>query len=186
MRIIAGHARGRRLLTPEDDSVRPTTDRIRESLFSILGDIEGVSVLDGFAGSGALGCEALSRGAKRCDFFDLSSKSVQLVSENLKRIDATDTARVSRCAFVSGLSSLTYDPDLVFIDPPYHTPLAQEAVDALAASPRITPGALVVVEQDIDDAPVEHPSFELDDERVYGRTRLRFLRRAADVDASGA
>lgn len=185
MRIIAGHARGRRLLAPADDSVRPTTDRIRESLFSILGDLEGVSVVDGFAGSGALGCEALSRGASRCDFFDLSSKSVELVTENVRRIDASDSAHISRCAFTQGLATLSHDPDLVFIDPPYHTPLAQQALDALAASPRITPGALIVVEQDIDDAPALHDRFELDDERVYGRTRLRLLRRLAD-DATPA
>jgi 16S rRNA (guanine966-N2)-methyltransferase len=180
MRIIAGHARGRRLLAPSDDSVRPTTDRIRESLFSILGDLEGVSVVDGFAGSGALGCEALSRGASRCDFFDLSSKSIELVTENVRRIDAASQAHISRCAFTQGLANLSHEPDLIFLDPPYSTPLAQQALDALASSPRITPGALVVVEQEIDDTLATHPRFELDDERVYGRTRLRLLRRVED------
>jgi 16S rRNA (guanine966-N2)-methyltransferase len=178
MRIIAGYARGRRLVTPSNDSVRPTTDRVRESLFSILGDLEDAKVVDGFAGSGALGCEALSRGAARCAFFDPSTQSIELVRENLKRIDAAHLAAVSRLPFTQGLARLDFDPDLVFLDPPYHTPLAQQALDALAASPRITPGALVVIEQDIGDTPASHDAFDLDDERIYGRTRLRFLRRA--------
>jgi 16S rRNA (guanine966-N2)-methyltransferase len=175
MRIIGGSARGRVLATPKDDRVRPTTDRIRESLFSILGDFQDTIVLDGFAGTGALGCEALSRGATFCYFCDPSRDSVSLVEENLRRIDAGDRARVLTMRFDRALEQITHDPDVIFLDPPYGTGLLEGAVEAVAACQGIGKGALLVCEQGSDETPIRHDAFELDDERVYGGTRLTFL-----------
>ncbi len=175
MRIIGGTARGRTLATPKDDRVRPTTDRIRESLFSIMGDFHDTIVMDGFAGTGALGCEALSRGATFCYFADPSRDSVALVEENLTRIDASDRAKVLPVRFDRALEQITHDPDVIFLDPPYATGLLEAAVEAVAKCHGIGKGALLVCEQGSDETPIRHPDFELDDERVYGATRITFL-----------
>ena len=176
MRIISGAARGRRLATPTDDAVRPTSDRIRESLFSILGDVRELRVIDAFAGTGALGCEALSRGAARCDFFDASKASIALVHENVSRIQAGPRAHVHHGPFASSVLGLSHQADLVFIDPPYATTLAQEALDALLRAGALAPQALLVVEQDHAQARcvVDAALLQLRDERRYGRTRLCF------------
>src|SRR5690554_3619799 len=103
MRIISGKARGLRLATPSTYHVRPTADRVREALFSILGDLEGAVVVDGFAGTGALGCEAISRGAARCYFFEKSREAVETVEENVRRIKGAGQAKVEKCTFEYGL-----------------------------------------------------------------------------------
>lgn len=175
MRIIAGTARGRTLATPQDDRVRPTTDRIRESLFSILGSFEDCTVFDGYAGTGALGCEALSRGATRAAFADVSADSIALVRENVSRIDASDRATILALPFDRAVARLEFDPDVIFLDPPYHQGLTQKSLEILARSPRITDGALVVCEQHFDEEPCGLEGFERDDERVYGTVRLTFL-----------
>lgn len=184
MRIISGSARGRTLATPKNQDVRPTTDRIRESLFSILGDVRDAIVLDGFAGTGALGCEALSRGAQHCYFFDNARDSIALVRENTSRIKATDRATIINLPFARALSTIDAQPDLIFLDPPYSTALAQQALDALAQWPNLPPDALIVLEQETDD-PQGHlpsPRFHLEDQRIYGRTRLSFFRHLAQHD----
>lgn len=177
MRIIAGTARGRTLAAPADDRVRPTTDRIRESLFSILGSFEDCTVFDGFAGTGALGCEALSRGATHVAFADSAKTSIDLVRENIRRVDGLDRSTVFPVAFERAVALLAFEPDIIFLDPPYHQGLTQQALETLARSPQITPGALVVCEQHVDEQPCAHEAFSLDDERVYGSVRLRFLLR---------
>lgn len=177
MRIISGNARGRTLAAPKDDRVRPTTDRIRESLFSILGSFDECTVFDGFAGTGALGCEALSRGATRVAFADSSPRSIELVRENIQRVDGLDRSLVLPVAFDRALALLDFEPDVVFIDPPYLQGLSQQALETMARSPQITDGSLVVCEQHVDEQPCAHEAFLLDDERVYGSVRLRFLLR---------
>ncbi len=177
MRIIAGKHKGLRLASPADDRVRPTTDRVRESLFAILGDFHDAIVVDGFAGTGALGCEALSRGAAICYFFDRAHSSIRIVEENVERIGALQRAPIYKVSFDRGLELLEDDPDLVFLDPPYGTDLAQSALAAMAESDRITAGAMAIVEQYSSDEPVQHAAFELEDERFFGDTRIRFLRR---------
>ena len=177
MRIISGYAKGRSLQGPKDDSVRPTTDRVRESLFGILGDFSECVVVDGFAGTGALGCEALSRGAEFVYFFDKAPASIEVIEENLSRLEAADDAKVIGVPFIRGLARLEHEPDVVFLDPPYNKGLLLPALEALGSHPRVTARALVVVEQSTKEPPAEHEAFELDDERVYGDTRIRFLLR---------
>lgn len=180
MRIISGSARGRTLATPKDQSVRPTTDRVRESLFSILGSLHELVVLDAFAGTGALGCEALSRGAAFCYFFDPSKDSMALIKENISRVKATARASTQQQLMTQALPTITqHKLDLVFLDPPYHTALANEALQALATHHRLlAPAAIIVLEQAIEDPQPAPPSsrFALDDLRTYGRTRLTFFR----------
>ncbi|MEZ4461350.1 MAG: 16S rRNA (guanine(966)-N(2))-methyltransferase RsmD [bacterium] len=180
MRIISGTAKGRKLATPLDDRVRPTTDRIRESLFSILGSFEDCTVLDAFAGTGALGCEALSRGATRVCFADNAAASIALVTDNVARVHAEDRAEIIHGSYELALRRMSFDPDVVFLDPPYNQGLTNAALEVLANAPRITAGALVVCEQHADEPPCQHPAFTLDDERLYGSVRLRLFLRNDD------
>lgn len=178
MRIISGYARGRRLKAPSHQLIRPTTDRVRESLFTILGDLSGCVILDGFAGSGALGLESLSRGASFCFFCDPSQDAQRLLSHNIDVLHASEDSMCLRLPLVRALSKLTLPPDVVFLDPPYHKhELLTEALDALATCPQITAGALLVIEQDIDAPMPTHPAFIFDETRLYGRTRISFWNR---------
>ena len=178
MRIIAGHAGGRRLISPNTDRIRPTTDRVREALFSMLGNVSGALVVDGFAGSGALGLEALSRGAEKCFFFDTSREAISVVRENCRRLDVVDQAIIRRCSFTRGMRQfVTGTPDLWFLDPPYHTDLAEQALLAMEEQVQIvTKGALVVWESHRDEAIPDLARFEITRKREYGSTRLVFLR----------
>lgn len=179
MRIIAGKAGGRRLVSPRSNRIRPTGERVREALFSMLGDLDGAVVVDGFAGTGALGLEALSRGARRCYFFDRAREAVATIRENIERVGVSDEAIVGRHSFVRGLEKVVKDtPDLWFLDPPYGTGLAEEALTAMAdAEDTVTAGALVVWESGADEEIIEASGFETVEQRSYGRSRLVFFRR---------
>lgn len=145
MRIVAGRYRGRRLTPPSDDGVRPTTDRIKETVFNILQwDVEGARVLDLFAGSGALGIECLSRGAAEVVFADKSPASVALIRQNLKGIEGS--YRVLTADFTGVLRSGEDKFDLIFIDPPYKSGLGELAVDAAFDLGRVAEGGTVVYE----------------------------------------
>lgn len=145
MRIVAGKYRGRKLTPPSDDSVRPTTDRIKETVFNILQwDVEGARVLDLFAGSGALGIECLSRGAAEVVFADKSPASVALIRQNLKGIEGS--YRVFTADFTGVLRSGEDKFDLIFIDPPYKSGLGELAVDAAFDLGRVAEGGTVVYE----------------------------------------
>ncbi|HET9103938.1 MAG TPA: 16S rRNA (guanine(966)-N(2))-methyltransferase RsmD [Solirubrobacteraceae bacterium] len=149
MRVIAGRWGGRPLVVPRGAATRPTSDRVREALFSILGDIEGARVLDLFAGSGALALEALSRGAAQATLVDSSAAAVTAIRRNLQTVGAQ--AEVVRRPTLSFLGTARADArqyDLVFVDPPYrHAPsLSAELTAALV--PVLAPGARVVTESD--------------------------------------
>ena len=122
MRIISGTHKGRRIAAPPGDSTRPTSDRVREALFNILGAVDDASVLDLFAGSGALGLEALSRGARRCVFVESDRVATSVIAENLAKLELTGAVVEKRDALAvlreAGTRGTTYD--LVFCDPPYN------------------------------------------------------------------
>ncbi|MGI8946323.1 MAG: 16S rRNA (guanine(966)-N(2))-methyltransferase RsmD [Thermoleophilaceae bacterium] len=170
MRVIAGELRGRRLAAPSGPTVRPTADRVREALFSILGDVSGLRVLDLFAGSGALGIEALSRGAAEAVFVDSSRRAVTAVEANLSALARAGT--VHRREALAFLAEVAGAPrfELVLIDPPYDaanrlaTPLAERLPPILAENARI------VTESD-KRRPLALP-FPLVRERTYGDTRI--------------
>lgn len=175
MRIVAGRWGGRRLSAPRGSATRPTSDRVREALFSILGArVEGARVLDLFAGSGALGLEALSRGAARADFVETAPRALSALRANLDSLGAGDEARVLRSdalRHLRGADVAERQYDLVFLDPPYA--LAARLGPELSESlPRVlAPGATVVSESDRRD-PL-HLELPLRDERSYGDTLIR-------------
>ena len=121
MRVIAGHYGGRRLQAPPGEATRPTSYRVREALFSLLGErVEGARVLDLFAGTGALGIEALSRGAAEVTFVDSAPAAIRAVRANLEALDAiADVRRADARRFLGGASAAAREYDLVFLDPPY-------------------------------------------------------------------
>ena len=144
MRVISGQCRGRRLLEPTGYDVRPTTDQVKEALFNIIQfDVEGRRALDLFAGTGQLGIEALSRGAGECVFVDASRDSLRIVRENLRRCGLS--ARTEQCDALAFLRRGERF-DLVFIDPPYDSGLAGEAMEALKAFDNLSKGGIMVVE----------------------------------------
>ncbi len=173
MRVVAGTYRGRKLVAPPGSETRPTSDRVREALFSVLGaSVQGARVLDLFAGSGALGIEALSRGAERAVFVDSSHKAISAVRANLAAlgIDA-DVRPIEARAALRAASTRGEAYDLVFLDPPYRraAELGRELSEGLAAV--LAPGARVVTESD------RRALLEIDlplcDERRYGDTVIR-------------
>jgi 16S rRNA (guanine966-N2)-methyltransferase len=173
MRVIAGTHRGRTLKAPPGESTRPTSDRVREALFSILGDrVRDARVLDLFAGSGALGLEALSRGASAATFVDDDPKAIAAVKANLETLKAVaEVRRGDALRFLTGASRTGAQYDLVFLDPPYRlaerfAPSLSEALPAVLA-----PEAVAVAESD-RRAPLAL-DLQLEDERRYGDTLIR-------------
>jgi len=168
LRIIAGRFGGRRLSAPADPRVRPTADRVREAWMSILSDaLPGARVLDLFAGSGALGLEALSRGAASVDFVDIGPRSIATLKENIESLGVAEMARVHRAdaqRFAARLAPLSYD--VAFADPPY---TIETAATELVQTFRTTPFARILA--------VEHAaSTDLagDQSRRYGDTAITF------------
>jgi 16S rRNA (guanine(966)-N(2))-methyltransferase RsmD len=173
MRVIAGSYRGRTLKAPPGDGTRPTSDRVREALFSILGDrTRDARVLDLFAGSGALGLEALSRGALQVTFVDDDPKAIAAVKANLSAVKAVaEVRRGDALRFLSAAPASRAQYDLVFLDPPYR--LAERLAPSLSeALPGVlAPGAVTVAESD-RRAPLAL-DLPLHDERRYGDTLIR-------------
>ncbi len=175
MRIIAGAHRGRLLRAPRGAETRPTSDRVREALFSILGDVAGLRVLDLFAGSGALGLEALSRGAATVDFVDRSPPAIEAVRMNLSTLGLeAPTRRAEARSYLRNARDLGRQYDLVFLDPPYRRATGLGAELSRALEPVLAPGARVVGESD-HRAPLEL-QIPLADERRYGDTLIRIHR----------
>jgi 16S rRNA (guanine966-N2)-methyltransferase len=175
MRVIAGAYRGRRLTTPPGFDVRPTSDRVREALFNILGDIEGLRVADLFAGSGALGIEALSRGAASAVLVEQDARAVDAIRSNLDALGAAG-GRVVRGDALAWLRRADGQFDLVFLDPPYSSArnLAGTLSELLPAV--LAKDALIVTESDKRDPLLL--DLPLDDERTYGHTRIAIHRAA--------
>ncbi len=175
MRIIAGEKKGRKLISPKDKSVRPTEDRIKESLFNILSNrIHNAVVLDLFSGSGSIGCEALSRGAKTVYFNELRYENYKVIQSNIKGLDFENFS-LYRGDFRSTLKKIagTIRFDIVFIDPPYGMDLEYEALSYIADYSLLNKNALLVIES--DKYLKETPGYKLIDERRYGSTYLFFL-----------
>jgi len=182
MRITSGEFRGRPLSVPPGDDVRPTQDRVREALFSILGDcVRGAVFLDLFAGSGAVGLEAISRGAARAVFVEREQRPIAFLSSNIERLKASSRCEIHRSDVLAWLSSpVRVGFDIVFADPPYA--LGDEGVYVdllrlLADGDRLRPGALFVAEMTSRRVCEESPAWELLRDRVYGQSRLAVYRR---------
>lgn len=186
MRVIGGSAGGRKLATPKGDRVRPTADRVKEALFSILssrfGSLDGLTVLDLFAGTGNLGIEALSRGAASATFVDIHPQSRELIRRNLTLTGLADRAEVVSLDVLAALQRLADQGrrfDLVFVDPPYRElELMHKVLRMLADYPLTTAFGLIVLESDAKTVPVLPEVLLPGDRRVYGDTALHLLERA--------
>ncbi len=189
MRIIGGEFRGFPLAGPHGRSVRPTSDRVRESVFNILaGSVEGASILDLFAGTGALGLEALSRGAASCIFVDSSASACAIIRRNIDKLKVHRKSRVLRRDVNQFLREAVFTGEdscsLVFMDPPYDLGFPQETVRLLVAGAGLEPGARLVVESAVRDSPDfgegDRPcdGVEVVRARRYGDTAVTILRYA--------
>jgi 16S rRNA (guanine966-N2)-methyltransferase len=179
MRIIAGKLRGRRLLAPRGQAIRPTSDRAREALFDILEHgappLRDASFLDLFCGTGAIGLEAHSRGAAEVLLIESDRAALKLAEANIARLGGPSGVRVlARDA--SSLGPAPHPFDLVFLDPPYRSNLAAPALEGLARGGWLAVGARVVVELAARDDLDPPPGFTLEDERRYGSAKFLFLR----------
>lgn len=176
MRIVSGTYGGRRLRAPAGEATRPTSEKVREAIFAILGPpAEDTDVLDLFAGSGALGLEALSRGARTATFVDSGRPALAALRANVAEVGAGDAARVVASDVLSFLRRRPVPVRWAFIDPPYRSDLASRALDLLGES--LSPDGVAVVEHDRRNAPLEqHGSLIRTDSRRYGDTVIAFYR----------
>jgi pantetheine-phosphate adenylyltransferase len=179
MRVIAGNAKGRRLRVGAGLAVRPTADKVKGALFNILAsrfDLHGAVVLDVFAGSGNLGIEALSRGARHVTFVDESPASIRLLRDNLRVCQLEEAARVLRLPATRALALLAREAlrfDGVLLDPPYGHGLVDQTLAALAACGIVHPGGWVAAEHHVDEAPAAaYGALRLTHARRYGKTAL--------------
>lgn len=178
LRIIAGSHKGRRLATPSGRSTRPTSDRVREALFNILGELAAVErVADLYAGSGALGLEALSRGADWCLFVDNSREAARTITANLETLSldgrglvvTADAARVH--PFVLNRAPF----GLILADPPYEQGAVARLMEMCAGQGLLKPQGVLALEHSPRERPPESPDWRLLDNRAYGRTEISLL-----------
>jgi len=187
MRIISGKYGGRNLNVPHNNVIRPTSDKVRGAIMNSLqshGALEGAVVMDGFCGTGALGIEALSRGASTCLFIDQNDRSLELAQENVKLVGAGDVSKFI-LKDMTRLQARTDDftpKTLVFLDPPYGQDLVYDALESLAKGDWLSDDAVIVVEEEKDFVPEFDESFEVFSEKEYGDTKVFLLRQSAAVE----
>ena len=179
MRVISGSARGRRLKELQGMETRPTTDRVKEALFSIIQfELPGREVLDLFAGTGQLGIEALSRGAARCTFVDQRKDAAALVRENLKLTGLSDQARVVQGDSISYLMSCREKFHLIFLDPPYQSGFLEKAMETIAAFDILREHGIMVCESPLEQVLPQLPEpYERGKDYRYGKIKLTVYRR---------
>jgi len=179
MRIVGGKLRGRQLATPSGDSIRPTTDRTRESLFNILShkfDFESARVIDLYAGTGALGLEAISRGAAYCLFVEKGAEGRGLIRSNVEAFGLQGETRIfKRDATDLGPNSARKPYDIAFMDPPYSKGLGEKALVSLQSGGWLAKDALVVLEEAKDALPLSFEGFEELDRRAFGASAIAIL-----------
>jgi 16S rRNA (guanine966-N2)-methyltransferase len=188
LRIVGGRHRGRSIAAPEGAATRPTASRAREALFNVLAHAnwraDGTSplidarVLDAFAGSGALGLEALSHGAAHVTFLDSDAQAIRLIGENLRKLGESSAAKVVRADALRPPAARE-GCDLVFLDPPYRSGQAAPALAALDQAGWVAAGAIVTVELAHNEDIVPPPGFEGVDERRYGAAKIAILRKTS-------
>lgn len=169
MRVITGSLRGKKLITLDGIDVRPTTDKVKEAIFSIIQfDLPGASVLDLFAGSGQLGIEALSRGAKHCVFVDKSRESIAVIKENVESCKLNQSARVLNYDAVEYLKMSPGGFDIALLDPPYEQGLIEKSLTLLES--KMADGGLVICEHETGlDLPEEFGRLKLRKKYRYGK-----------------
>lgn len=179
MRVITGKARGIVLKTPSGMATRPTADRVKEAIFSIIQfDIPTASVLDLFGGTGQLGIEALSRGANRAVFIDEREDACKLIKENLKRTKLEAYGRVIRSDYMSYLKSCKDKFDIILLDPPYAEVYLENSLKMITEIDILQSGGIIVTERPLGkDLPWEFPGFERSRDYKYGKTLITIYRK---------
>ena len=180
MRVITGKARGVQLQTPEGLQTRPTTDRVKEALFSIINfDIPGAAVLDLFGGTGQLGIEALSRGAKSATFVDAGDAACKLIKENLRRTKLEWEGKVIRSDYMDYLKRCREQYDIIFLDPPYAEVFLENSLKRIAEIDILRSGGIIVAERPLGkDLPWEFEGFTRSKDYKYGKILLTIYRKA--------
>ena len=180
MRVITGTCRGIQLKTPEGMTTRPTSDRVKEAMFSIIHfDIPGAEVLDLFGGTGQLGIEALSRGAKRAVFVDAGDQACRLIRENLKRTKLEQQGSVVRRDYLSFLEQTKEMFDIIFLDPPYAEVFLENALNKITEIDILRTGGIIVAERPLGkELPWEFPGYDRSKDYKYGNTLLTIYRKA--------
>jgi len=183
MRVISGSARGTVLHSIEDISTRPTLDRVKESLFNIIqNDIEDTTVLDLFAGSGAIGIEFLSRRAKQVYFCDKSSKAVAMIEKNLEKTKLKEKAIVYNKDYIDCINTVkNIKFDIIFLDPPYKEEFAPDAIEKISNLQLLKDDGIIIIETDEPERDINrinnmNINYKIYDLRKYGRVSLIFLK----------
>lgn len=179
MRVITGKARGVQLKTPDGMTTRPTTDRVKEALFSIIQfEIPTAKVLDLFGGTGQLGIEALSRGAKSAVFVDAGEPACRLIRENLKRTKLEADAKVIRADYLEYLKRCREKYDIIFLDPPYAEVFLENALKCIAEIDILQTGGIIVTERPVGkELPWDFEGFTRSRDYKYGNTVLAIYRK---------
>lgn len=180
MRVITGKARGVQLKTPEGMQTRPTADRVKEACFSIINfDIPGANVLDLFGGTGQLGIEALSRGAKSAVFVDAREEACRLIRENLKRTKLEQDARVVRSDYLDYLKRCREQYNIIFLDPPYGEVFLENALKRITEIDILQTDGIIVTERPLEkELPWEFEGYTRSRDYKYGKTLLTIYRKA--------
>jgi len=182
MRIISGIARGTKLYTLEGENTRPTLDRVKEPLFSIIqNNIKDAVVLDLFSGSGALGLEALSRGAKKAILCDKSYNAIDIINKNINKTHMEEKTKVVYADYKKCLSSIKEKFDLIFIDPPYKQDIAIKSLELILENELLSESGMIIIETDDENRELQeieeiNKNVEIIDLRTYGRVKLIFLK----------
>ncbi len=182
MRVITGTARGKRLITADGMDVRPTPERVKEALFSVIQfDIEGRTILDLFAGSGQIGIEALSRGAEKAVFVDQSPVSINHIQSNLKNTGLTEGAKVIRGDYTAVLLGMTEKFDFVFLDPPYASGFLEKALKLVQKN--VKEHGFIICEHPKEVVlPEEVDDFKIKKQYRYGKVHITFYARKGALD----
>ncbi|MDR2166944.1 MAG: 16S rRNA (guanine(966)-N(2))-methyltransferase RsmD [Clostridiales bacterium] len=177
MRVISGKAKGMGLFSPQGNSIRPTSDYVKESLFNLIGhDIYNAEFLDLFAGSGGVGIEALSRGAASATFIDISQKSIHLIRRNLQKTRLFENAVLLKGELPNTLKKLDGQKfDIIFLDPPYFRDFAAKMLDSILKLDILHEDGYIALEAGEFDEIPPHPSLKIFKERVYSSTKLVFM-----------
>lgn len=184
MRVISGMARGTKLYSLEGNNTRPTLDRVKESLFNIIGmKIRDSIVLDLFSGSGAIGIEAASRGAQKVILCDKSKDAINIINKNIEKTRLKENTIVINSDYKEALKKANCTYDIIYIDPPYATNLVKDSVEEILKNEYLKDSGIIIIETDEEERinkeldEIENKNIDIYDKRKYGRVILIFLRK---------
>jgi len=182
MRVITGLAKGRKLISLEGSQTRPTSDNVKQAIFNIIQfDIEGRRVLDLFAGTGQLGIEALSRGARQAVFVDMERKAAQIIQKNLENTGLAEAGLAVQADCLEYLKGCRIKFDLILLDPPYQSGLAERSLELVSSFDILSPGGIMICETDaFRQLPELSPPYYIGRQYQYGRKKITVAGRESD------